>query len=95
MFSWDPRKAQRNYQKHHISFDEGTTVFDDTDALEIEDVEAADFSERRWKRLGYSSKNRLLLVIYTFRRLENDTESTRIISARQATAAERDLYAGR
>ena len=95
MFSWDPRKAQKNYQKHRVSFEEAQTTFDETEALEVEDTEAPDTSERRWKRLAFSSRHRLLLVIYTFRRLENETEAIRIISARQATASERDLFAGR
>jgi uncharacterized DUF497 family protein len=95
MFSWDPQKAPRNYRKHHVSFEEGTIVFDDTSALEVEDVETQVDSDRRWKRLGYSDRNRILLIVYTIRRLDNGTETIRIISARQATAAERDLYAGR
>jgi uncharacterized DUF497 family protein len=57
-------------------------------------MENPDLSERRWKRLAFSIRNRLLLVIYTFRRLSDGTETIRIISARQATRNERKIFAG-
>jgi uncharacterized protein len=30
VFEWDAQKAKRNVRKHGITFDEATTVFDDT-----------------------------------------------------------------
>jgi len=51
-------------------------------------------AERRWKRLGLSVSGPVLLVIYTLRRLGNDIETIRIISARQASRREREAYAG-
>jgi uncharacterized DUF497 family protein len=27
-FEWDPRKAADNLKKHHVSFDEAATVFE-------------------------------------------------------------------
>jgi uncharacterized DUF497 family protein len=57
-------------------------------------MENLDLSERRWKQLAFSARNRLLLVIYTFRRLSDGTETIRIISARQATRNERKIFAG-
>jgi uncharacterized DUF497 family protein len=94
MFSWDAAKSLKNYEKHGVSFEEATTVFDDPIGLEVEDLEHLDSSERRWKRLAFSARNRLLLVIYTLRRLKNGTETIRIVSARQATRRERKLFAG-
>jgi uncharacterized protein len=94
MFSWDADKALKNYEKHGVTFEEAATSFGDSEALEAEDLENLDFSERRWKRLAFSTRNRLLLVIYTFRRLSNGTETIRIISARQATRNERKIFAG-
>ena len=94
MFSWDAAKALKNYEKHGVSFEEATTVFDDPSGLEVEDLEHLDSSEQRWKRLEFSARNRLLLVIYTLRRLKNGTETIRIVSARQATRRERKLFAG-
>ncbi|MBI3662607.1 MAG: BrnT family toxin [Acidobacteria bacterium] len=93
MFSWDARKALRNYEKHGVPFEEAATVFGDADALDWEDLDHAQ-PERRWKRLGFSVQGRVLLVVYTLRRLKNGTETIRIISARQASGKERQAYAG-
>jgi hypothetical protein len=93
MFSWDALKALRNYQKHGVPFEEASTVFSDPDALDWEDVGHSHI-ERRGKRLGLSIESRVLLVVYTLRRLKDDTETIRIISARQASHKEREAYAG-
>ena len=93
MFSWDASKALKNYQKHGVPFEEAATVFGDSDGLDWE-VFRHGHSERRWKRLGKSSPRRVLLVVYTLRRLANGTETIRIISARQASRKERKAYAG-
>lgn len=93
MFSWDVAKALKNYQKHGVPFEEASTVFADPEGLDWEDLEHAN-SERRWKRLGISTSGRVLLVVYTLRRVKNDTETIRIISARQASRREREAYAG-
>jgi hypothetical protein len=93
MFSWDAEKALRNCQKHGVTFEEAATVFSDTNALDLEDEEH-DGRERRCKRLGFSILARILLVIYAPRRLKNNVETIRIISARQATRKERKIYAG-
>ena len=93
MFSWDTRKALKNYDKHGVTFEEATTVFADPDALDWEDLNHVD-DERRWKRLGFSINGRILLVAYILRTLKNDTETIRIISARQASRKERKAYAG-
>jgi len=93
MFSWDAFKALKNYQKHGVPFEEASTVFSDPDALDWEDLEHSRI-ERRGKRLGLSIESRVLLVVYTLRRLRDDTETIRIISARQASRKEREAYAG-
>ena len=93
MFSWDTGKALKNYQKHGIPFEEAATIFSDPDGLDWEDLEHG-HTERRFKRLGQSIQGRVLLVIYTVRRLGNATETIRIISARQASRKERKAYAG-
>ena len=54
MFSWDTRKALKNYVKHGVPFEEAATVFSDTEALDWEDLEHV-AAERRWKRLGFST----------------------------------------
>jgi uncharacterized protein len=70
MFSRDAAKSLKNYEQHGVSFEEAATAFDDPNALEVEDLEHLDALEQRWKRLGFSIRHRLLLVIYTLRRLK-------------------------
>ena len=93
MFSWDARKALHNLKKHGVSFEEGATVFVDPDALDWDDPEHS-YSEQRSKRLGSSIAGRILIVVYTQRRLIHGQELIRIISARQATRKERKAYTG-
>jgi uncharacterized protein len=85
-FEWDENKAQRNFIKHGVSFEEASTVFEDTDAVTFEDTEHS-FEELRYINIGLSECNRLLLVVYTER-----GNCIRIISARSCTAQEARLY---
>jgi hypothetical protein len=93
MFSGDARKAMRNRKKHGVPFEEAATIFADPNGFDWEDLEHAE-SEPRWKRLALSAEGRVLLVVYTVRRLRNGIETIRIISARQASQKERKAYAG-
>jgi uncharacterized DUF497 family protein len=93
MFSWDVRKAQGNYDKHGVSFEEAATVFADPAGLDLEDP-GHSWNESRYRRLGKSTSGRILLLVYTVRRRPHDQETIRIISARQASRKERKAYAG-
>lgn len=93
VFAWDIAKALVNFEKHGVSFEEAATVFADLDALDWEDSEHSSAEARR-KRLGVSVTGRVLLIVYTIRRSRDDKETTRIISARQASRKERAAYAG-
>jgi hypothetical protein len=93
VFSWDAAKALGNIRKHSVSFEEAATVFSDPEGLDWDDFEHSR-SEPRSIRLGFSVAGRILFVVYTIRRLKNDKEAIRIISARQATRKERQAYAG-
>ena len=92
MFEWDPEKARSNSKKHGVSFEEAATAFLDPDGLDGEDLEHSEVEERRL-RLAKSSLGRVLLVAYTIRRLNDEEETTRIISARRASRKERAAYA--
>lgn len=92
-FSWDHKKASANLEKHSVSFEEAATLFDDPRSLEWEDQEHS-LGERRLKRLGRSNLERILMVVYTLRRMNDVQETIRIISARQASRKERQAYAG-
>jgi len=93
VFTGDAPKALGNLAKHGLSFEEAATVFSDPDALDWEDLRHS-HSERRSKRLGVSSEDRVLLVIYMVRRTKHGEETIRIISARQASRKERKAYSG-
>ena len=82
-FEWDPEKARRNYKKHGVTFDEAVTVFYDPLSATFNDPDHS-ANEQRHITIGFSTQNRLLVVAYSERE-----KSTRIISARPATADER------
>jgi uncharacterized DUF497 family protein len=85
-FEWDPKKEILNLAKHGISFDEGSTVFDDFEAVIFDDPKHS-ASEHREIIIGTSSLKRLLLVSYTTR-----GKNIRIISVRSANKKERMKY---
>ena len=87
-FEWDPTKAAINRQKHHVTFEEAMTVFEDEDALVIDDPEHSE-DEERFIILGYSLQANLLVVCHCCRSAES---VIRIISARKATARETSQY---
>jgi uncharacterized protein len=93
VFAWDPAKATRNLSKHGVSFEEAATIFADPEALDWADT-AHSQSEARFKRIGKSVEGRVLVVVYTVRRLKHEKETVRIISARQGSRKERKAYAG-
>jgi uncharacterized DUF497 family protein len=93
VFSWDAAKALGNIRKHGVSFEEAATVFSDPEGLDWDDLEHSPI-ESRSVRLGFSISGRILFVVYSIRRLKNEKETIRIISARQATRKERQAYAG-
>ena len=81
---WDPEKARTNYRKHGVDFFDAVLVLEDPYALTIEDETTR---EQRYITLGLDGLGRLLIVVYTFR-----GEIIRVISARRATARERQAY---
>ena len=87
-FEWDERKNEINRRKHGISFQEASTVFEDVEALVIDDPEHSE-EEERFIILGYSLKANLLVVCHCYRSSES---VIRIISARKATTRESEQY---
>ena len=86
-FEWDNNKARSNLNDHGVSFDEASTVFDDSLARIFDDEEHS-IEERREIIIGHSVNNRLLLVCFT----ERTKEIIRIMSARLPTPKERKDY---
>ncbi len=90
IFEWDASKARANLKKHRVSFEETKTVFNDPWLLTYPD-EFHSEAEERYISIGYSSQQRLLLVVHTEHETGNEI-LIRIISSRRATAAERKTY---
>ena len=81
-FEWDENKNTINKIKHHVTFEEAKTVFDDVEALVIDDPDHSQ-NEERFIILGFSTLANLLVVCHTV---------IRIISARKATKREVKQY---
>ncbi len=82
---WDPEKARLNKLKHRVSFADAATVPEDDRALTERDLSTD--VEERWVTMGLDALGRLLVVVYTWR-----GENLRLISARNATKREREIY---
>ena len=88
-FEWDDHKNQLNIWKHEVSFHEAETVFDDNDAIFINDPDYSEPDDDRFIILGLSKQNNLLVVCHCYR--VSDT-IVRIISARKAIKSEANTY---
>jgi len=87
-FEWDSDKAKTNLAKHGISFEEATSVFYDSWAVEFYDDQNSDW-EDRFLLLGISAQLRLLMVCHCHRVADS---VIRLISARKATKNEAVYY---
>lgn len=76
-------EAASNLVKHGVGFSEATTVFADPFAVYLDDGSGTD----RMVVIGTSLRERVLYVVHVAR-----GERDRIISARPATPAEREVY---
>ncbi|MBD0388725.1 MAG: BrnT family toxin [Nostoc sp. C3-bin3] len=85
-FEGDENKAAINLLKHHVSFEEAKTVFDDPLYVDFYDPDHSD-DEERYLIIGESDRGRLLIMSYTER-----GNSIRLISAREVTRSEREAY---
>ena len=85
-FEWDPAKDHLNQKKHGLGCEEAATAFGDQLALSWED-RVHSVGEYRTLTLGYTERQRLVLVAHTERE-----GRIRIISARPASSGERRLY---
>ena len=83
---WDPVKAERNLQKHGVSFEEAATVLYDPLSATLADPDHSG-NEERLLVLGRSDFGRMLIVSITER-----GRAIRLISARLMTPRERRSY---
>jgi hypothetical protein len=86
LVEWDQKKAELNYRRHGVSFEEAATALDDEHAATLLDPDHSD-EEERFVTFGMSARNRLLVIAHTYR-----SDRIRLISARKATAQERRFY---
>lgn len=85
-FEWDRRKARTNLLRHGVSFREAMIAFADPFSITIADPVHSIEEERRIL-IGATRSLRLVVVVHTERGAR-----IRIISARQATRAEKEQY---
>jgi len=85
-FEWDIAKALRNLEKHGVSFEEATDVFDDDFSLSAPDPDHSD-DESRYLIFGLSKQQNHLVVSFTDR-----SDRIRIISVRPMTPRETRAY---
>jgi uncharacterized DUF497 family protein len=86
-FDWDAAKADANFRKHGVSFDEAMQILDPQKPVVFEDKDHSE-AEDRYYAIGVSSKGRLLTVCIAYR-----GAAVRIISARKSTKREVEIYA--
>lgn len=87
-FTWDERKADANFRKHRVRFEEAQTVFQDENALLFSDPDHSE-DEDRFLLLGISFSLRVLVVCHCYRESEG---VVRLISARKADRQEQQRY---
>ena len=85
-FEWDEKKARTNLLKHGVDLADATPVLTDGRGITMRD-ELSAVDEVRHLTLGRDGLGRLLVVAFTWR-----GSNVRLISARKATAAERQQY---
>ena len=84
-YQWDPAKSKSNVKKHGVEFADALGVFEDPDAITIEDTDSEE--EQRFLSIGLDVLGRIIVVAYTYR-----DDDVRLISARKATKKEVKIY---
>jgi uncharacterized DUF497 family protein len=84
LFEWDKSKAKKNLLKHGIDFADTFAVFEDTNAVTLDDHGS---DEQCFVTIGMDAFGRILVVVYTWR-----GDNIRIISARKAVRSEVNQY---
>jgi uncharacterized protein len=93
-FDWNDEKNRTNFEKHGVSFELASYVFDDPHHRTVPDPCE---EEERWSTIGVVRNLLTIVVVHTVTEMESEgeiIEVIRIISARRATAHERRAYEG-
>src|SRR5215510_4053639 len=75
-YEWDPNKEKSNYKKHRVKFADAVGVFEDENAITIQDEHKG---EDRFITIGRDFLSRILVVVYTFRDIVIRITQCRII----------------
>ena len=86
LFVWNRDKAELNWHKHGVRFEEAASVFGDP-LFVLTDASRND--QARDAAIGFDANGRLLYVVH----IEIEDIYIRIISARRADAQEEAIYA--
>lgn len=86
-FEWDSVKSLTNKMKHGFTFDEITCMFTDPYIITRYDEEHSSQEEERFISIGCAEGTLIIISICTIRK-----SRIRIITARLATAAEKEVY---
>jgi uncharacterized DUF497 family protein len=84
-FDWDAGNRDKNWQKHQVSTGECEEVFFNLPLLGNSPGRSA--NERRYFALGQTNAGRPIFIAFTVR-----SEKIRVISARDMSENERDIY---
>lgn len=87
-FEWDENKNTLNKQKHGLSFEEAKEVFTDENAILFDDP-IHSVGEERFLIIGMIPSKKICIVSHCYR---SSDDVIRIISAREATKAEKNTY---
>jgi uncharacterized DUF497 family protein len=87
---WDEAKNRQNLAKHGIAFETAALVFEDPHALSFQDriIEG----EERWQTFGVINGLMLIVMVAHTWWEEQGEDIIRLISARSATAYEKEIY---
>jgi len=95
-FEWDAEKAQRNWKKHSVSFDDAAVALADEDGdtfhVEEYDPQHSTDEDRYVTTASHPDDRRIVLIIAWTDRSTAQARVTRIISARVAKPAEKKRY---
>jgi hypothetical protein len=86
VFTWDLSKNAINVRKRGVDFREAASAFYDPFSTTFPDDSHSD-EEQRFLTVGASAHGSILVIAHT-----EESDTIRIISARQATPSERRFY---
>ena len=95
-FEWDEEKAELNFRKHSVTFDEAASAMEDEEGdrfhVESADPLHSDGEDRSITLASLPARRSLVLIISWTDRSIDDGQITRIISARRANKQEKARY---